>query len=1135
MPQGWRKCAVLPGAALVFLGQATGVVAAGCRPSPEYTAFVSRIAVTGLSSVEVRAQAVPNAEIVITATPSAVDVQLLGSDGAAGAIPAADSPVRRFGSRRLILTAGPRGDLLLHVIGKERQGHGSVKLLVVPLAAWRNVPECIEALRRMAAGDAHYARAEGRPGEAGSTSGVDIAAEYQAAAAAYEAAAQALATQDETRLLAEALLAGAAARYQDISDWRGAHDDAARASEAFRRLGDPYAVARATAILADADMELALADRRAGGGPEVAAQRLGSVRQRFIRLAQFHAGRGELFDEALALNSAGLTDYYAGEFARGMRSYRAALPIYIRLREPRHEAQVLQNIALMEYELGRYPAAKRDYARALEVLDPLPNDELPGEILNNQALVEYASGDLDDALLHYGQALSELERLQVPLEVARSLHGLGIVYYAAGDRLRALDYFSRALTMRSAGQDARGRAATLRAMASVLSDLGRAPEAIGLRHEALALAVAPTVRVRIEAQLARDLETTGEEAQAMTVAAQALADAAGTPRSYQSLAFATRAQLEYDDRLIAPAQRDIDRALQLLEGTEATTDQFSDLVLAARIARAHADNDAAQRLIDRALRLAEQMRLETANPELRAGIWQGLKPAFDLKMDLLASSAGQSAKQSAIDQSETAAAMLGVAEAYRARSLADYWQAGGSGSGENDAPTERLRTLYREMADRRSQLETRVERSGEDDPRSRALAADIAALRREADSLHRTTSGRREVDPAAGNRAALKAIDEIIPADSAVVEYWLGAMRARAWVITRQGVVMATLGATDPVESDARALHAALSHYSGSSEVRARLIAGLSRQVIDGLPPDVLRYRSLIIIPDGALHYVPFPVLQARPGGAYAPLIDDHVILTAPSLDAALWHRARRSNGRVLIVSDPVYTVTDPRLPPRSAARGSSVALQVVAQRESFERLPSTAVEAAAIGRMFDAGEVDALSGVAASRTAFLERDLSPYRIIHVATHAITDTEAPLLSALILSTRDSQGAPVPGQVFAGELAIRRLNTELFVLSACDTGLGRELKGEGLLGLRYAAHAAGAESVLASLWPATDRATSDLMTAFYRHYTRDQDPPALALARATREGRTKFADPALWGAFEISSAGAAMFAADRHQH
>jgi CHAT domain-containing protein/tetratricopeptide (TPR) repeat protein len=1040
-----------------------------------------------------------------------------------------------LGSRRLILIAGPREDLVLHLLGKERQGHGSVKLVIVPLAAWRNVPECIDALRRMASGDAHYARAEGPPGGAGPRSGVDVAAEYQAAAAAYEEAARVVGTRDQERLLAEALLAAAAARYQDTSDWREAHDDAARAREAFRRLGDSYAASRATAVLAGADMELVLANRKAAGGPEVAAQQLDAVRQRFMDLAQFYGGRGELFDQALAFNSAGLSDYYAGTFDRGVRSYRTALSIYIRLRESRREAQVLQNIAVMEYELGRFPEAKRDYARALNVLGPLPNDELSGDILNNQALVEYASGDLDDALLHYAQALSEFERLQVPLQVARSLHGLGIVYYAAGDRLRALDYFSRALKMRSEAQDARGRTATLRAMASVLSDLGRMPEAIGLRQEALALAVAPTVRVRIEAQLALDLENTGQRSQAMTVAAHALTDTAGTPRSYQALAFATRAQLEYDERLIGAAQRDIDRALQLLEGTEAATDQFAALVLAARIARAQSDNEAARSLVDRALRLAEQMRLESANPELRAGIWQGLKPAFDLKMELLASSAGESAEPPAIDRSETAADMLSVAETYRARSLADYWRARGTGRGDNDTPVERLQALYREIADRRTQLETRVERSGEDDPRSRALRADIASLRREADSLHRTTSVGKaaEGEIPAGNRAALKRTSEMIPADSAVIEYWLGAMGTRAWVITKGGVIMATLGATEPVERNARALHAALSHLS-SSEARARLIADLSRQVIGVLPPDVLRYRSLIIVPDGALHYVPFAVLQARPAGEYSPLLDDHVIVTAPSLAAALWHHGQRpALKRVLIVSDPVYSATDPRLPRQSAGEANSAARTTTLRTESFERLPATAVEAAEVAGMFESREVDGLSGLAASRTAFLERDLAPYRIIHVAAHAVTDTEAPLLSALILSTRDSHGAAVPGQVFAGELAIRRLNAELFVLSACDTGLGRELKGEGLLGLRYAAHAAGAESVLASLWPATERATSDLMTAFYVHYIRDQDAPPLALARAMREVRARLPDPALWAAFEISAAGApAMFITDR---
>lgn len=370
----------------------------------------------------------------------------------------------------------------------------------------------------------------------------------------------------------------------------------------------------------------------------------------------------------------------------------------------------------------------------------------------------------------------------------------------------------------------------------------------------------------------------------------------------------------------------------------------------------------------------------------------------------------------------------------------------------------------------------------------------------------------------------------MIPPDSAVIEYWLGETKARAWVINRHQVTMAALGASGSIERTARKLHAALRDYSSSRDARTRLVGELSGQVVGDLPADALRGRSLVIIPDGALYYVPFALLEAPSPRGSQPLIDGHVIVTAPSLTAALWQRSRPASvRRVLIVSDPVYSEADPRLARGAIPPMNLTGVALHPAQETFARLPGTTLEAAGVAKEFDSGEVDRLSGLDASRAAFLARDLSPYRVIHIAAHAVTEGQAPLLSALILSTRDSHGAPVPGQVFAGELTARELNAELVVLSACDTALGAEVTGEGLLGLRYAVHAAGASSVVASLWPVADRTTTELMMAFYAHYVRDHEPPAEALAVAMRDVRTRFADPALWAAFEISAAGApAMF-------
>ena len=455
--------------------------------------------------------------------------------------------------------------------------------------------------------------------------------------------------------------------------------------------------------------------------------------------------------------------------------------------------------------------------------------------------------------------------------------------------------------------------------------------------------------------------------------------------------------------------------------------------------------------------------------------------------------------------------------------------------------------MYREVADRRTELEVRLDRSPESDPRVGAIRRDIAGLRRQIDTL--TSSPIKRARAVDGTRedgsGSIQAAVETIPGDVTVIEYWLGNENAWAWVITRGKVRMINLGESNRLETAARDLYAGLGSFATvREEERRRLAANLYALAIDPLPADAVQSANLVIIPDGALHYIPFSVLGKVVNGEIRYLIDGHTVASTPSLAALAAQGVRKTQPRanqVLIVSDPVYSATDERISATrqpvvatmASARPASFSARSGAGDSHFERLPGTAREAQAISALFTPAEVDALSGLDASREAFLSRDLSRYRIIHVAAHAISDAEAPRLSTLVLSTVDKYGRATSGNIFSGELLLRKINAEVFVLSACDTAVGREVAGEGLLGLRYAALAAGAKSVVASMWQLPDRPAAELMAAFYSHLIRDHESPTRALAEATREARRSFQDPALWGAFDISISGSDSLAQNRH--
>ena len=147
---------------------------------------------------------------------------------------------------------------------------------------------------------------------------------------------------------------------------------------------------------------------------------------------------------------------------------------------------------------------------------------------------------------------------------------------------------------------------------------------------------------------------------------------------------------------------------------------------------------------------------------------------------------------------------------------------------------------------------------------------------------------------------------------------------------------------------------------------------------------------------------------------------------------------------------------------------------------------------------------------------------MSKYRYVHFATHGFIDSERPDLSAIVLSLVDEQGKPQDGFLRAHDIYNLNLPAELVVLSACETGLGKQIKGEGLVGLTQGFMYAGARRVVVSLWSVNDKATADLMARFYRGMLREKKTPAAALrgAQVEMSRQRQWQSPYYWAAFTL---------------
>jgi CHAT domain-containing protein len=188
----------------------------------------------------------------------------------------------------------------------------------------------------------------------------------------------------------------------------------------------------------------------------------------------------------------------------------------------------------------------------------------------------------------------------------------------------------------------------------------------------------------------------------------------------------------------------------------------------------------------------------------------------------------------------------------------------------------------------------------------------------------------------------------------------------------------------------------------------------------------------------------------------------------------------------------------------------------------NFERLPGTRQEAQDILQLLPANTHTQALDFKANRSNVLNTDLSQYRIVHFATHGILNTTRPELSAVVLSLVDPQGRPENGFLRLNDIFNLTLSGELVVLSACQTGLGQNIRGEGLVGLTRGFMYAGTPRVLASLWNVNDESTAVLMTQFYKARLEKDLPTAAALRNAQLELQKspKWQSPYYWAAFTL---------------
>lgn len=830
---------------------------------------------------------------------------------------------------------------------------------------------------------------------------------------------------------------------------------------------------------------------------------------------------GDRYQEANLTMGFGIIYRSLGENQKALDSYNQARQLFKNLSKRYGEAVAVENIGMTLFNLGEWQNALPYFEEALPTYSSMGDSDGECTILNAMGTIHRARGEKQKGVEFHNRALATARTNNSMALEALSLRLLGDANFELGDRQKALDFYEQSLKLcRTSGQP-RFEADALKMIGDVAYLLGDNPKALDSLNQSLHL-------FRSNFERAREAKT------------------------LHSLA-----QVNYSLGNFDEARKQIEQALEIEEALRAnvisqqlretifTSAQSSFALYIDLLMELHKKNPAAG-YEEAALQASERARarslLELLS-ESRADIRQGVP-------------------HSLIELERSLQQQINAKAAARTRLLSDKQTQ--PRAVFLDKEITDLTTRYREV-------EVQIRQGS---PRYAALTQPqpltATGIQQQLDdntvllefALGEKHSWLWAVTPTSINSYQLPPSSTIEPSARKVY----GLLTARQ---ARKGEIDA--------QYRVRIAKAELEFQMESAGLSQMLLG----QIATKLQQD-WKGKRLAVVASGALEYVPFaplplpvvngpwPVARAQgaeevspnnrpPATDYRPLIAQHEIVNLPSASALAVNR-RETAGRkaaerkIAIIADPVFEATDPRVlvalkgsaankagtgvrsgeesqtpsePQALSAADSDLqrslqSFSLSTERGGFSRLPFSREEADAIASLSPKDTLMEATDFQANRAIATGDELARYRIVHFATHGLLNSEHPELSGLVLSLVDESGNPQDGFLRMNDIYNLRLPADLIVLSACQTALGKEIKGEGLVGLTRGFMYAGAQRVVASLWQVDDLATSELMKRFYRGMVKEGLRPAQALRQAQLEiqKQKRWSSPYFWAAFTI---------------
>ena len=841
--------------------------------------------------------------------------------------------------------------------------------------------------------------------------------------------------------------------------------------------------------------------------------------------ALYQAG-GDLRGEASALSAIGVFSRVTGNSTKALESYQAALALQRQSGDRFGESLTLNNLGYLAISKDDHEKAVESLLQALAIRRELEDRRAEADTLNALGVSSRMTGRPEKALEYYGQTLDLKRQTNDARGMAMPMQNIGAAYVALGDFEKAIGAYEQSLQLSRTHADKMDESTALLGMGMAYKLLGEYAKAVDLFEQGHALKLAIGDK-RGQAQALTNLglgyEVLGDLKQAVRYDTEALAlhrevgnrrDEAFTLANLGSV----YAALGERDK----AREHFEQALTIQRAIHDPHGEAETLLSLAELDRDLGDLGKARQSIESALKLVEAWRSRVANQTLRASYLAFKQDHYKFYVDLLMrmherdTAAGH-------DAEAFAAAEQGRARGFRdllAESRAQLTR------GIDPAVLERRAKAEQQLNVReRDRLRVLSAKSTDSQRATAELAVDKALAEYRETEAQMRANNPRYAALTDSTPISVADLQRLLDADTTVVEYALGRDRSYAWIVTQKSLRTVTLAGQPEIEKAARRYYDLLSAPPKREREPALRASAreVSQLVVQPLAKHIGRKR-VVVVADGALQYVPFAAL---PLSGDQPLVMSREVVMLPSASVLPLLRAdagrRRAPRSVAVLADPVLRADDPRVRAQvaSAAMAKSPD-QVRAARElgleDFERLPSTRVEADAIVSLTSAGSSLKATDFDANRRTALDPRIRDYRYVHLATHGLVNTRRPELSGVVLSLVDADGRSQDGFLRLHDIYNMDLQADLVVMSACQTALGKEMKGEGLIGLSRGFMYAGTPRVVASLWDVRDATTAELMKRFYEKMIKEGRSPASALQAAqmsfVREGRPV----STWAAF-----------------